>query len=81
MKQHPSPEELRKEATPVIRDLVKIQVRHYGTISVDSLIYAMVRHLALTVASVCDDSDDYRAWITSLMDQFRAELEQKPKTV
>lgn len=78
MTQHPSPEVLRKEAAPVIRDLVKIQVRHYGVASVDSLIYAMVRHLALTVAAVCEDGDDYRDWIDSLMDQFRAELEQHP---
>ena len=81
MKPHPSPEELRKEASPVIRDLVKIQVRHYGAISVDSLIYAMVRHLALTIAAVCDDGDDYREWIGSLMDQFRDELEQPPEAM
>jgi hypothetical protein len=81
MKQHPSPEELRKEATPVIRDLVKIQAEHYGTVSVDSLIYAMVRHLSLTLAAVCEDGDDYREWIGSLLDQFRSELEEKPKAV
>jgi hypothetical protein len=79
MKQHPSPEELRKEAMPVIRDLVKIQVQHYGVISVDSLIYAMVRHLAVTIAAVCEDGDDYREWIGSLMVQFRSELEQQPE--
>lgn len=79
MKQHPTPEQLRKEATPVIRDLVKIQVQHYGVISVDSLIYAMVRHLALTIAAVCENGDDYREWIGSLMDQFRSELEQHPE--
>ncbi len=79
MKQHPSPEELYKQALPVIRDLAKIQVQHYGMISVDSLIYAMVRHLALTIAAVCDDGDDYREWINSLMDEFRHELEQDPK--
>ena len=79
MKHHPSPEELRKEAVPVIKDLVKIQAQHYGQISVDSLIYAMVRHLSLTVATVCEDGDDYRAWIDSLMAQFRSELEQTPK--
>jgi hypothetical protein len=54
MKQHPSPEELHKQAVPVIRDLVRIQAEHYGMISVDSLIYAMVRHLALTIPA---DSD------------------------
>lgn len=81
MKLHPSPEELRREAMPVIKDLVRIQAQHYGTISVDSLIYAMVRHLALTVAAVCDDGDDYREWINALMTQFRNELEQKPKAV
>lgn len=81
MKQHPSPEELRKEAMPVIRDLVKIQAEHYGTVSVDSLIYAMVRHLSLTLAAVCEDGDDYREWIGSLLDQFRSELEEKPKAV
>jgi len=48
-------------------------------ISVDSLIYAMVRHLALTIAAVCEDGDDYREWINSLMDEFRHELEQDPK--
>ena len=79
MKQHPSPEELRKEATPVIRDLIKIQVQHYGVISVDSLIYAMVRHLAVTIAAVCEDGDDYREWIGSLMVQFRSELERHPE--
>ena len=71
MKQHPSPEELHKQAVPVIRDLVKIQVQYCGMISVDSLIYAMVRHLALTIAAVCDDGDDYREWINSLMDEIR----------
>ena len=79
MKQHPTPEQLHKEAAPVIRDLVKIQVQHYGVISVDSLIYAMVRHLALTVAAVCENGDDYREWIGSLMDQFRSELEHHPE--
>ncbi len=81
MKQRPSPEELYKQALPVIRDLVKIRVQHYEMISVDSLIYAMVRHLALTIAAVCDDGDDYREWINSLMDEFRNELEQNPETV
>ena len=79
MKQHPSPEELHKQAVPVIRDLVRIQAQHYGMISIDSLIYAMVRHLSLTIAAVCDDGDDYREWINSLMDEFRHELEQDPK--
>ena len=79
MKQLPSPEELHKQAVPVIRDLVKIQVQYYGMISVDSLIYAMVRHLAFTIAAVREDSDDYREWINALMDQFRHELEQDPK--
>lgn len=79
MKQHLTPEELRQQATPVIKDLVKIQVQHYGMISVDSLIYAMVRHLSLTIAAVCDDGDDYREWINSLMDEFRNELEQHPE--
>ena len=81
MKQYPSPEELHKQAVPVIRDLVKIQAQYCGMISVDSLIYAMVRHLALTIAAVCDDGDDYREWINSLMDEFRNELEQNPETV
>lgn len=79
MKQHLTPEELRQQATPVIRDLVKIQVQHYGTIPVESLIYAMVRHLSLTIAAVCEDGDDYREWINSLMDEFRDELEENPK--
>ncbi|MDX1575074.1 MAG: hypothetical protein R3285_02700 [Kiloniellales bacterium] len=78
MKQHLTPEELRRQATPVIRDLVKIQVEHYGSIPVESLIYAMVRHLSLTIAAVCEDRDDYRDWIKSLMDEFREELEQSP---
>ena len=52
----------------MIRDLAQIQVQHYGMISVDPLIYAMVRHLALTIAAVCEDGDDYREWIKSLMD-------------
>jgi hypothetical protein len=38
-------------------------------------IYAMVRHLSLTIAAVCEDGDDYREWINSLMDEFRDELE------
>lgn len=80
MKQNLTPEELRQQATPVIRDLVKIQCEHYGMIPVDTLIYAMVRHLSLTIASVCEDGDDYREWINSLMDEFRNELEQNPKT-
>jgi hypothetical protein len=79
MKQHLTPEKLRQQATPVIRDLVKIQVQHYGTIPVDSLIYAMVRHLSLTIAAVCEDGDDYREWINSLMDEFRNELERNPE--
>jgi hypothetical protein len=79
MKQHLTPEELRQQAKPVIRDLVKIQVQHYGTIPVESLIYAMVRHLSLTIAAVCEDGDDYREWINSLMDEFRDELEETPK--
>ncbi len=79
MKQHLTPEELRKQATPVIKDLVKIQVQHYGMISVDSLIYAMVRHLSLTIAAVCEDGDDHREWINSLMDEFRNELERNPE--
>ncbi len=79
MKQHLTPEELRRQATPVIRDLVKIQVEHYGTIPVESLIYAMVRHLSLTIAAVCDDGDDYREWIRCLMDEFREELERRPE--
>ena len=79
MKQHLTPEELRQQATPVIKDLVKIQVQHYGSIPVDSLIYAMVRHLSLTIAAVCEDGDDYREWINSLLDEFRTELEQSPE--
>ena len=79
MKQRLTPEELRQKASPVIRDLVKIQVQHYGTIPIESLIYAMVRHLSLTIAAVCEDSDDYREWIADLMDEFRAELEETPK--
>jgi len=79
MKQHLTPEELRQQATPVIKDLVKIQVQHYGGIPVDSLIYAMVRHLSLTIAAVCEDGDDYREWINSLMNEFRTELEQNPE--
>ena len=63
----------------MIRDLVQIRVQHYEMISVDSLIYAMVRHLALTIAAVCDDGDDYREWINSLMDEFRHELGWDPK--
>lgn len=39
----------------------------------------MVRHLSLTIAAVCDDGDDYREWINSLMDEFRNELEQHPE--
>jgi NADH:ubiquinone oxidoreductase subunit F (NADH-binding) len=81
MKQHPSPQELHKQAVPVIRDLVRIQAQHYGMISIDSLIYAMVRHLSLTIAAVCEYGDDYREWINSLMDEFRNELEQKPEPV
>lgn len=79
MKQHLTPEELRQQATPVIRDLVKIQVEHYGAIPVESLIYAMVRHLSLTIAAVCEDGDDYREWIADLMKEFRDELEETPK--
>ncbi len=79
MKQHLTHEELRRQATPVIKDLVKIQVQHYGMIPVDSLIYAMVRHLSLTIAAVCEDGDDYREWINSLMDEFRNELERNPE--
>jgi hypothetical protein len=79
MKQHPTPEKLRQQATPVIRDLVRIQVQHYGMIPVDSLIYAMVRHLSLTIATVCEDGDDYREWINTLMDDFRNELERNPE--
>ena len=41
----------------------------------------MVHHLALTVAAVCDDRDDYREWIDSLMDRFHKELERTPKAV
>ncbi len=63
----------------MIGDLVRIQAQHYGMISIDSLIYAMVRHLSLTIAAVCEDGDDYREWINSLMDEFRHELEQDPK--
>lgn len=81
MKKHLTPDELRLQATPVIRDLVKIQVEHYGMIPVDSLIYAMVRHLSLTIATVCEDGDDYREWISDLMDEFREELERTPKAV
>ena len=80
MKQHQSPEELYKQALPMIRDLAKIEVQHYGMISVDSLIYAMVRQLALTIAAVCDDRDDYRQWIKSLIDEFSHELRQYIKT-
>ena len=80
MKQDLTPEELRRQATPVIRDLVKIQVQHYGAIPVESLIYAMVRHLSLTIAAVCEDGDDYREWISVLMDEFRDELEKTPET-
>ena len=81
MKQHPSHEEIRQQAAPVIKDLVKIQVQHYGMIPVDSLIYAMTRHLALTIAASCDDGDEYREWINALMKEFRDELEEKPKAV
>ena len=79
MKRRPSSEELHKQAVPVLKDLAKIQTQHYGKIQVDSLIYAMVRHLSVTVAVVGDDDKDYREWINTLMDTFAQELDHEPK--
>lgn len=79
MKQRQTSEELHRQAVPVLKDLAKIQTQHYGQISVDSLIYAMVRHLSLTVAVVGNHDDDYREWINSLMDAFAHELEREPE--
>ncbi len=81
MKQLSSPEELHRQATPVIRDLVKAHSRHCGDIPIDALIYATVRHLALTIAIKWDhDPKDpewmknRREWIGVLMDQFLEEF-------
>ena len=79
MTQRQSSEELHRQAVPVLKDLAKIQTQHYGKIPVDSLIYAMVRHLSLTVAVVGERENDYREWINSLMDSFAHELEREPK--
>ncbi len=81
MKQLPSSEELHRQAVPVIRDLVKAHSRHCGNIPIDAVIYATVRHLALTIAIKWDHDPkdperikERREWIGVLMDQFLEEF-------
>ena len=81
MKQLPSSEELHRQAIPVIKDLVKAHSRHCGNIPIDTVIYATVRHLALTIAIRGDHDpkdpegiNERREWIGVLMDQFLEEF-------
>ncbi len=80
MKQRPSPQELHKQAAPVLRDLVKVQAKYCGDVSIDSLIYALVRHLALTIAVHCDNDEEYHEWVNVLINQFRQELKRERKS-
>lgn len=77
MKQRLSLSELHGQAAPVLKDFVKVQAKYCGEIPIDSLIYAMVRHLALTIAVSCDNDQERREWIGTLMDKFLNEFSRR----
>ncbi len=80
MKHRPSPQELHQQAAPVLRDLVKVQAKYCDDLSIHSLIYALVRHLAVTIAVHCDNDEEYHEWVNVLMNQFRQELKRERNT-
>ncbi len=80
MTQRPSPQELHQQAGPVLRDLVKVQAKYCGEVSIHSLIYALVRYLAVTIAVHCDNDEEYHEWVNVLMNQFRQELKRERNT-
>jgi hypothetical protein len=80
MTQRPPPQELHQQAVPVLRDLVKVQAKYCDDLSIHSLIYALVRHLAVTIAVHCDNDEEYHEWVNVLMNQFRQELKRERNT-
>jgi hypothetical protein len=80
MTQRPPPQELHQQAVPVLRDLVKVQTKYCDDLSIHSLIYALVRHLAVTIAVHCDNDEEYHEWVNVLMNQFRQELKRERNT-
>jgi hypothetical protein len=72
MTQRPPPQELHQQAVPVLRDLVKVQAKYCDNLSIHSLIYALVRHLAV--------DEEYHEWVNVLMNQFRQELKRERNT-
>ncbi len=80
MKHRPSPQELHQQAAPVFRDLVKVQAKYCEDLSIHSLIYALVRYLAVTIAVHCDNDEEFHEWVNVLMNQFQRELKQEKKT-